>query len=77
MKRDALGKNLEELAKAIATDALEAETKPSDRLEAMKVLTAYYVGTRKIKSRQPDDPEDGVSFDKIRENIRLVDGGKS
>lgn len=73
-RQKSIGKQLEELARAILDKALLDQTPLPDKLDAFKVVTAYYVGVMKAaKNIPPEDPEGG-SFDKLVTGLRTVGG---
>lgn len=72
-RKDELGEDLERLARSIATAALAEGVSLPDRIETMKVLTTYFVGTRKIKTKKPDDEDpNGIDFSNLQRGLRAV-----
>lgn len=59
---------LSHLAQTIADAASGPDVPLSDRIDAFKALTSYYVGTSKLNKR-PDDDEDG-SFVSLQARIQ-------
>lgn len=58
--------DLDKLAAEVAKAAQLAATPFADRLDALKVLTAFY-SARKKHAKDSDDDEGGFSFDKVTE----------
>ena len=69
-----IGRQLEELARAILDKALLDQTPLPDKLDAFKVVTAYHIGVIKAAKNLPPDEPDGGSFDKMAAGLRTVGG---
>lgn len=58
--------DLDALAAEVAKEAQAVGTPFADRLDALKVLTAFY-SARKKHAKDEDEDEGGFSFDKVTE----------
>lgn len=64
-----IGAAVYDLAMQVARDAMAEGSTPDFRLDALKVLTGYHVGTTRVKAKQkPDDT--GKSMAAVRRRLR-------
>ena len=68
-----IGAQLDSLAKSIAKDAQSDKLSFTDRLDAFKVLTTYYVGITRAKAKTPDEDPSGSTFDNFRNKLAETD----
>lgn len=52
-----LGDSIARLAAKVATEAMEEDVAFDQRLDALKVLTAYHIGMSKIRDKDAPKPE--------------------
>ena len=58
-KPDDFAEDLEKLAKQLATDLSKTDVQPSDRMNGLRILTAYYAVTRGKAKKNAETEEDG------------------
>lgn len=63
------------LAEKIADEASEFEVSLSDRVDAFKSLTTYYVNTTKINHKPATDDDDEPGFANFRKRIETAASG--
>jgi len=68
---DDLEAKMEELAMKEIEDAMVGTATPQDRIQALRHLTAFRVGFKKLKlkSGEDDEDEDGGIFGKFRDQL--------
>lgn len=71
MRKKTLIGRIEDLARAVADSALSGEVSFAERLDALKILTTYYVGMTKA-NKKSDDGEDRPGFDHFRRRIEAA-----
>ncbi len=75
---DGIDDKLEELAEHLLDEALkegDAEVAmPVDRkIDAFKAISVYRIAVRRLKPKEPDDPEDGNDIDAMKRRLRDAD----
>ncbi len=72
-KNDAIKDKLFELADMLLDNALEPDAPAALRMEALKHVSALYLGNvRATKNLPPSEDDDAVTFDKLRERINAI-----
>ena len=66
---------MEELATKVIEDAMSETATAQDRIQALRHLTAFHVGFKKLKLKdeEADDDEGGI-FGKFRDNLEKTQG---
>ena len=72
--------DIEKLVAEVANKALGADTTLESKIDALKLLTPYYVVMKKSQGSSDGDSEDEPTMDDIRRGLRVVvqepaDGG--
>lgn len=66
---------MEELASKVIEDAMKDDSSPQDRIQALRHLTAFHVGFKKLKLKDEgaDDDEEGI-FGAFRDKLEKTQG---
>ena len=66
---------MEGLAEKIIEDAMSDDSSPADRIQALRHLTAFRVGFKKLKLKDEEADEDGGGiFGDFREKLAKTQG---
>ncbi len=71
MKKPTIDAKIEEVAEAVAKDALDSDS-PSFRLDALKVLTGFRVGSHKA-NKTPEEPDSPGTMKTMKDRILNAD----
>lgn len=64
--------DIEKLVAEVANKALGADTTLESKIDALKLLTPYYVVMKKSQGSSDGDSEDEPTMDDIRRGLRVV-----
>lgn len=67
--KDDLADKMEKLAETLADDLKGNGEPPKARIDGFKALTTYFTATRKLNLKNPDDDEEGTTFNGIRQKL--------
>jgi aromatic ring-opening dioxygenase catalytic subunit (LigB family) len=70
-KKNDLGSALDKLASSVVSDALKEGVSLDTRLDALKVASAHFVATTKVKKHEDED--DGSDFNSFKSKINAAE----